>query len=56
MKYYLGIDGGGTKTEFAVSTVDGHVLRDFKRDGSNPNDIGFALYTQNLLKQIIKYF
>ena len=37
----LGIDGGGTKTEFAVVTMDGHILKHFKRDGSNPNDIGF---------------
>ena len=37
----LGIDGGGTKTEFVVSTVDGHVLKHFIQNGSNPNDIGF---------------
>ena len=37
----LGIDGGGTKTEFAVATTDGRVLKSFKRGGCNPNDIGF---------------
>ena len=37
----LGIDGGGTKTEFAVTTTDGRVLKSFKRGGCNPNDIGF---------------
>ena len=37
----LGIDGGGTKTEFAVTTTDGRVLKSFKRSGCNPNDIGF---------------
>ncbi len=37
----LGVDGGGTKCEFAVSTLDGVVLRSFKRSGCNPNDIGF---------------
>lgn len=37
----LGIDGGGTKTEFAISTLGGHILKKFIWDGSNPNDIGF---------------
>ena len=37
----LGIDGGGTKTEFAVCTMDGYVLKSFKRTGCNPNDVGF---------------
>ena len=37
----LGIDGGGTKTEFAIATTEGHVLKSFKRNGCNPNDIGF---------------
>ncbi len=37
----LGIDGGGTKTEFAVCTMDGFVLKSFKRSGCNPNDVGF---------------
>ena len=41
--------------------VDGLTLippaREFYQDKYlHPNDIGFALYTQNLLKQIIKYF
>lgn len=37
----LGVDGGGTKTEFAVTTMEGQVLRQFTKPGSNPNDIGF---------------
>ena len=36
----LGVDGGGTKTAFAVVTPDGHVIDYFTRGGSNPNDIG----------------
>ncbi len=40
-KLLLGIDGGGTKTEFAVITVNGYVLKTFEHTGSNPNDIGF---------------
>ena len=37
----LGIDGGGTKCEFAVTTMDGSVLRSIRKGGCNPNDIGF---------------
>ncbi len=36
----LGIDGGGTKTEFVVATQSGLVLKQFTRGRSNPNDIG----------------
>ena len=39
---FLGIDGGGTKTEFAVVSLDGEVLTHFKVEGSNPNDRGIA--------------
>ena len=38
---YLGIDGGGTKTEFAVVSASGCVYKREKREGSNPNDIGY---------------
>ncbi len=37
---YLGIDGGATKTEFVVFTSSGKILKKFKLEGSNPNDIG----------------
>lgn len=36
----LGVDGGGTKTEFSVVTQSGTVLMQFKSEGSNPNDRG----------------
>ena len=36
----LAIDGGGTKTEFAVFSADGRVLKSFTLTASNPNDIG----------------
>ena len=39
---YLGIDGGGTKTEFAVVSSSGYVLRHVLKPGCNPNDIGFS--------------
>ena len=37
---YLGVDGGGTKTEFTLTNADGHVLKSMIKDGCNPNDIG----------------
>lgn len=36
----LGIDGGGTKTAFAVATMDGRIVKYFTEAASNPNDIG----------------
>jgi len=40
-RLFLGVDGGGTKTEFAITSADGTVLDRFVTGGSNPNDIGF---------------
>ena len=37
---YLGVDGGGTKTEFVLTTASGNVLKRALRGGCNPNDIG----------------
>ncbi|MBQ8741977.1 MAG: XRE family transcriptional regulator [Clostridia bacterium] len=36
----LAVDAGGTKTELAVTDLDGHVLGTALKKGSNPNDIG----------------
>lgn len=41
IRYYLGIDGGGTKTEFVLSDVDGNIIKRTVLSGCNPNDIGF---------------
>ena len=38
--YYLGIDGGGTKTALALSDEDGNIIRTLKTDGCNPVDLG----------------
>lgn len=40
IKYYLGIDGGGTKTEFYLTDADGFLLASALLGASNPNDIG----------------
>ena len=36
-KLFLAVDGGGTKAEFVVFDQSGHILKQFKIPGSNPN-------------------
>ena len=38
--YYLGIDGGGTKTEFVLTTQTGVICARVLKSGCNPNDLG----------------
>lgn len=40
MRYYVGVDGGGTKTEFIWVNEGGMVALNEFRGSSNPNDIG----------------
>lgn len=40
-KTFLGIDGGGTKTEFVLFYKDGTILKRAILTGSNPNTVGF---------------
>ena len=37
---YIAVDGGGTKTEAALFTADGEILRTARRGGCNPNIVG----------------
>lgn len=46
---FLGIDGGGTKTEFLVVSAEGYVLKRIVKSGCNPNDIGYAKMVSLLL-------
>jgi N-acetylglucosamine kinase-like BadF-type ATPase len=46
----LGIDGGGTKTEFVVFKKDGTALKKVVLEGCNPNDVGFD-ESINILKK-----
>lgn len=39
---FLGIDGGGTKTEFVLISAGGYVLKRLVKAGCNPNDIGYS--------------
>ena len=40
IKYYLGIDGGGTKTEFVLEDESGICVNRVIEDGCNPNNVG----------------
>ena len=51
---YLGIDGGGTKTEFVLAASDGRVLYRAVETGCNPNDIGFSSCEALIVSQINK--
>ena len=49
---FLGVDGGGTKTEFVVVSSRGRVLRRLVKEGANPNDVGYAAASRILLEGI----
>lgn len=40
MEYLLSVDGGGTKTEFYVSDIQGNILHEFVLGGSNYKSVG----------------
>lgn len=40
VRFFLGIDGGGTKTAFRFEDGDGNVLAELTLGPSNPNDVG----------------
>lgn len=42
VRYYLGIDGGGTKTEFVLADTQGNTVKRVILGACNPNDVGLA--------------
>ena len=40
LNYFLGIDGGGTKTVFKLTDENDNVIKEVVKESSNPNDIG----------------
>ncbi|MBE6628590.1 MAG: XRE family transcriptional regulator [Ruminococcaceae bacterium] len=40
--YFLGVDGGGTKTEFLLAKANGEIIRQTILSGCNPNDVGLS--------------
>lgn len=54
---YIGIDGGGTKTEAVLFRPDGTVLKKVTGAGCNPNAIGMdetILRLENLINELLK--
>ncbi len=50
ISYYLGIDGGGTKTKFRLCNEQGEILDELIKPASNPSHIGFEK-TLEILKE-----
>ena len=50
--YYLGIDGGGTKTAFCLADEEGNIIKSLRLGASNPFDLGFERATAILDKGI----
>ena len=46
--YYLGIDGGGTKTELYLTDSDGNIIAKALEGGSNPVDVGMSKCLETL--------
>lgn len=53
IEYYLGIDGGGTKTEFALADRKGVCLKNIILGACNPNDVGMERTIDILRKGIL---
>ena len=49
---YIGIDGGGTKTEFVAVSASGAALKRITKPGCNPNDIGYSATEELILSGI----
>lgn len=54
--FFIGIDGGGTKTEFLLFSHDGTVIKRFLTDGTNPNVYGMEKSCSTLAKGIDELF
>ena len=53
-QYFLGIDGGATKTDFALCDQQGTILRQIKLGSTNPVDVGIDTATKTLDEGIRK--
>lgn len=54
MKYYLGVDGGGTKTEFVWVNEKDEIIHREIRGSSNPNDIGKDRMIADMVAAVLK--
>ncbi len=53
-RYFLGIDGGGTKTAFKLTDENGNVIREILKGAANPNDIGMENATAILKSGVLE--
>lgn len=51
-EYYLGVDGGATKTAFALADAEGNVIGEITLGPSNPFDLGFDKAAEIISKGI----
>lgn len=51
-RYLIGVDGGGTKTEFALADLNGKILNLVKGNSSNPRNIGIRKAVENIVEGI----
>lgn len=54
VRFFLGIDGGGTKTAFRLEDAGGKIISEFTLGPSNPNDVGTDGCKEVLKKGIVK--
>lgn len=54
MDYYIGIDSGGTKTEFVLANENGHILQRDIGCGCNPLDVGVEFTRTYIIDAIQK--
>ncbi|MBF9973419.1 hypothetical protein I4O60_06390 [Clostridioides difficile] len=57
MKYLVSIDGGGTKTKFCVSDLDGNILKEHTTGSTNYKSVGIKKTYENInngFKKILK--
>jgi len=52
MKYIIGVDAGGTKTECIIADADGNILSEVTTLGGNPLIIGIGKSAENILTAI----
>lgn len=52
IRYFLGVDGGGTKTAFLLVDSDGATVKSEILGPSNPNDVGFSATEEILYRGI----
>lgn len=58
MKYLVSIDGGGTKTKFCVSDLDGNILKEHTTGSTNYKSVGVKKTYENInngLKNIKRF-